>query len=451
MAMDGIAEKNYQMSEKFLKTLADITQRALAAIAKFLEEHAKTDAQREMAKFIRGGGQLYAYSVQGDRNPGVKGELQMELEKNGISYIVCNDMSTILIKEEDMESVREVNRNILVTRSNYFQEVDLNELEKAIATAPFIKDKELFIMQNLNKYEAEVLKNKCNHIAAGFTVGSEKNADGSVNIGIHEEGRLYADDPKKDDFCKAYLKMTLSLYGPNHKIKQAQIDADEAIDEQVRSLKGCQTQHYIVGADDHSQYIVLHEKGFTYTSDVLSKGKMTRKSYTCDITDPDYDIELQRYMDGIYNRVIIDDPDLLDRHLDTNNEERVVQTDRPRRSKDAYNVSVADNEAAEQINLMIHNNIEETGKTFESGEAQFDYYTKQASNIMQAAIDNEIPKGYTSEEMKTLHDIFDSRNVRLQGYREISSRLETYKTAERKASERNVGREYNTNRGDNER
>ena len=197
MAMDGIAEKNYQMSEKFLKTLADLTQRALAAIAKFLEEHAKTDAQREMAKFIRGGGQLYAYSVQGDRNPGVKGELQMELEKNGISYIVCNDMSTILIKEEDMERVREVNRNILVTRSNYFQEGDLHELEKAIATAPFIKDKELFIMQNLNRYEAEVLKNKCNHIAAGFTVGSEKNADGSVNIGIHEEGRLYADDPKR--------------------------------------------------------------------------------------------------------------------------------------------------------------------------------------------------------------------------------------------------------------
>ena len=420
-------DKNLQESMRFVRAMEDVIKKFLEMLASYLEEYGRNSAQKEIARYIRNGGELYSYSIQGDKVGGTIEELKNSLDREGIPYVeLDNQPERILIRPEDRERIREVNREVLVAKSNYYQEVEASKLERAIYSAPFIKEKNILTIHSLNKYEAEVLKNKCNDISKGFMVGTEKNADGTVNISVHTQHLHHDSNDKRKDFCRAFVETQLSLYGPNNLIKRNQIDLDAEIDKQVASLKGTNVTHYIISAYDKKGYIEINEDRFEFHRRRPGPNGTMQDTImeSCPIDDPDYEMELQRAMDRIYDKVVINDPDLLARHLST--KDKIVQTDRPRRTVKQNATSVAEHMTARQIDRMIKAKFDsDPAISALSPDEYFELYTNEAARILDAAIKDEPCEGYDHARVHAITGIFETYETDIKSYTSVVSQIKS--------------------------
>lgn len=429
--MPDVTELNAKNSANFMKAVADTIAKLLASLADYLEKEAMFAPQKTLAQWIRQGGGVTAYHVQGK----CMNELKYELDKRGLAYLEVKN-EVLLVKEPDIQEIVESNRKILIARCNYFQEVDAKEMEDAIARIDKMKDKEIFTMKGLNKYEVEVLKNKCNNISSGFMVGISKvntpEANSSENNALFDVsipcGKLMVSDAEKEDFCKSYLEMVFSLYGPNNGIKMKQIDADEKIDLQVETLKGTEQVKYVVGADDKNpkKFIELNEHGFEYyETDIIDGGRNDRQVFRCDISDPNYDAELQRCMDRIFNKAIVPANELDDHLL---SEEFNVNSDRPRRTKEQYEYHLAEAELTNKINQMIKQKFEREGTIFQNTQEKFDTYIKEAEQIITTIQKGGTLRDYLPEEAAALQNICEKHDYKLSKYHGINMAIGKFQT-----------------------
>ncbi len=417
--MGEVAEKNQQLASNFTRQVAETVARILAILADYLEKEQKNAAQKELARYIRGGGMLFSYSVQGDK-AGAIPPLKAELIDKGIPFGETNEGDKILIRYDDLNLIKGINHDILVAKGNYYQEADASELERAVATAPFIKDKEILSIKDLNTYQYEVLKNKCNDISQGFMIGRKEKENGLFDVSVQAKDVL-TDDAEKKDFCLAYLQMYMSLYGPNCDTKISQIEADKKIDEEVAKLKGTKAPHYIVGVDDPTRYIEITEERFVYHRFKKVADAMQEEQSSCDVKDPDYEAELQRAMDQIFNRAIISDPELLHKHLQS--KERIIESERPRRDVKQFANHMAEKDVSEKIDEMIKERIKNEGIGFSSAAMKFDFYVKEASVILSSAIDGIIPAEYKEESLLAIKEAFDKREVSMDAYKQIPEQM----------------------------
>ncbi len=416
--MSEIAEQNMRQTGKVTKAVLDCVRRLLLALAEYLEKNAKTSAQKEMAKFIRNGGGIYAYSIQGDRIAGTIPALKAELDARGIPYLSCNEKATLFIRGDDLEAIREINRDILIAKGNYFQEVDASALENAIAGANFVKDKNIFTLYGLDEYQAECIKNKCNNITSGFMIGTTRRMDGTVDISVRAD--TIVDQDK--NFLRAYLQAAVSLYGPNHDLKVAQIEADRKTDDLIASLKGTETTHYVVGADDHTKYIELTREDFIYHELRTGKdGRVVDDIHRCPCDDPDYEIELQVCMDRIMNREVIDDAELLQKHLTSN--KRVIPCTRPEKDKDAYEYALTEKDFAAELDSILQRRLDAKGIT--DPAERFAEYVDGAQTLIAACTGKTaITPEFDKQDVQTLKEVFEKHNVSVEKFRDLEKAFE---------------------------
>lgn len=409
--MSEISEQNAKNSNDFARSMADTLARLLASLADYLEKESEFAPQKSLATWIRGSGEVISYPVQGK----CAAQLKYELNKNNIPYIALADSNHLIIKAPDMEIVRELNRSVLIAKSNYFQDVDGREMENAIARTDQIQNKEIFTLCDLDKYQVEVLKNKCNQISAGFMVGIVKTDENKFNVSVHGS-KVSIDKTDKTSFCKAYMQMALSLYGPNQQIKIAQIDADEEIDLKVEELKGKDGVHYIIGVDDISHFIEINAHEFEYyETSVINGERVDRHIAQCEVSNPNYDSELQRCMDCIYNKAILNSTEELSEHLKT--QERNIKSSRPMRNQQQYQNSMATDALSEKIDAMIHRKINTENPVFYNTSEQFEYYQREAYKIIDAFVNGKELSGHSSREMEEIKEILDTHNVNSNMYK----------------------------------
>lgn len=415
--MGDVSEKNVKDAAQYMKSINDTVLRMLKILAEMLELNDRNSSQREMARWIRSGGGIYEYSIEGKD----RGAVLAELDKKQIPYIETNDKSSILIRDCDKELVENLHRQVLIANGNYYQVVDAKEMESAVAQFDKIKNKELFTLDGLSNYEMEVLKNKCNHISAGFMIGvAEENGRYSATImGKH----VLNPDPERQDFCKSFLESRLSLNGQNASLKVDQIDADAKVDARVASLKGDDTNHYIVGARDRNQYIELSSTGFEYYRVKNGEDGRVQTSVRCDINNPNYEAELQRYMDRIYDRVVIEDINKLNKHLDG---EDVLSSQRPHKSQEAYDVSLAEHQTADIIDRMIKESIAHKHLQFDKSEDALSYYTQEAGKILAASLRGEMLQEYPDDKMAELNSLYSEKGIDRDVYMRIADKLSVY-------------------------
>lgn len=417
IGMAEITDINARSAGEFAETLADFVARLLAALAEYLEKNALYAPQLELAKWIKSGNGVDVYPIQGNSFAAFRAEL----DKANIPYLDIGNERELLIRNCDLEKCKEVNRKILITELNYFQDVNTREMESAIAGSEKINNKEMLTIHDLSKYDVEVIKNKCNNISAGFMVGVEKTADEKYCLTVHSS-KVYDEktaDPEAKkhvtDFCKAYTQAMISLYGPNGFIKTAQIDADEAIDSAVEQLKGTDTVHYIVGADDNTKFIEINGKDFQYYETHFNeKGeRVDRLLVRADVTDINYDSELQRCMDRIYNKAIISNLSELTEHLST--KERTVDSERPRRNEAQYRISIAESLITDKMDEMIKGRLIEE-ENIQSSYESFQYYQEEVAGIFECLERGEVREGYKQEDFETIAQIMVEADVDITDY-----------------------------------
>ena len=412
-------EQNVKNAGNMIKSFAEWLQQIYKNIADALEFSSKNAAQKELGKLAREGHGIYAYSIKGD----VAGALMFNLEKRGIAYAKLKN-DAILIKESDLERVRDLNREVLITRGNYYQEVPAEEYENAIARYDPLKDKEVLYIKNLDKYEYEALKNKCNDISRGFTIGTVENPDGKTYNLMIRSAEIYKNAPegKKQptDFCKAYLKANLSLYGPNMAVKKKELDADDILDKKIEELKKSDSVYYIIGADKSGQYIEMNRKEFQFYQTTIENGKRVDNLISeCDKDDPNYDYELQRCMDKLKSRAILDNAEELGKHLATR--ERNIEAERDERGIQEVSNSMANDMIADKIDEMIRPLIKETDR--DRGTSQFLVYERTASEILREAATGKESGKYSHDALEEIRNIARDKSVDIESYEEPAYRL----------------------------
>lgn len=408
--MPQAAENNIKNAGQFATATANNIAEIIGALLEYLEREAQLAPQKALAKWIRDGGSLVSYPIQGH----CKAELKYEMEKQGIPYVETTT-GYLIIPEPSLNQVREINREILVGKCNYFQEVDGVEMENAIAKIDRIENKEIFSLHGLDKYETEVLKNKCNNISAGFMVGISQEGTDTYELSVHGD-KIYNPEINKD-FCKAYLQMAFSLYGPNHSTKIEQIKADEKTDSLVRELKNSKDVHYVVGADDNDpkRYIEMNSNGFEFYESVILDGeRIDRQICRIDKDNPNYESELERYMDRIFNKVVLNNADDLGKHLSVNG--RNIECDRPRPDVKGMQASMAADKITDIIDRMVKTHMKEDNIQFSNVNQAFTYYQREAAAIMNAIEKNVVPANYSVDDFREIKKVCEEHKTNISEF-----------------------------------
>ncbi len=425
----GTAKDNFDDSMQYMRALAETVAKVLDMLKDAIDQDIRYKDKVWMLKNMK---QCEMYPVKGK----CLNELKTDLDKKGIPYIDFNTgRNELYIKRDNLEEVQDINKQILITRTNYYQEVPGDDLERAIAKSPAVKDKDILSLHNLNKYQCEVLKNKCNDITKGFMVGVNKDDEISSTISVHAPWTI-SDDLDKTDFCKAYLEMAFSLHGPNAVLKMQQVDADEKLDKEVESLKGCKDTHYVIGVDDPTKYIELNANGFEMHRLRIENGEIKNSQVTTvDKDSPDYEKELQKCMDSIYNKAVIDNEETLQKHI--NIKERNVETNRPEKNKEQKILSRMETDLSSQINKMIKTGpkaemLKECAKTGFANEA-FELYQQEAKKILTAVIDKTPLIGYEDKDVKKMEQLFKDAKADPSDYKSVLGALQGYDVEQHRA------------------
>ncbi len=396
------AQKNLvgmaKIVEKFMKALAD----ALSKLIDKWEKDKEYRPYRALAKAIDNGECSYFMA-----DTELRGKLHARLKEEGISNINFNGY--FVVKNSDLDKVSAVYREILVGELNYFQEVSKKEFMNAIAKSDKFPSKDVMTFEHLNIYEFESLKAKCNDICKGFMIGTAQMSPNQYSLTVHKSS-VYNKNPKKNDVCKAYLASALSILGENRGIKEKQIEADLELERTVRELKNVDKSFYIVSENDNSRFIEVSEKGFEVYDSLIEGGqRVDHMVFNIGKDDINYTAELQRYMDTMYDKAIVNNIEDLGKHLAAGD---AIVSARPKKTRAAILVSKANREVTNKINQMIKDYHKDKSVGFKE-------YEQEAADILDCLHKGRIPEKYKEEDMAELKNIYTSKEMEIPDFKDV--------------------------------
>ncbi len=344
-------------------------------------------------------------------------------ERLRVLNVPCKAISegVLLIKTEDIERVKSINREMLIERSCYLQEVTKTEYENIIAER--FKNKDVFQMDGLNVVELEILKNKCNSIKKGFTLGVEHNKEADTYSVIVKESDVLAENSATNkNFCKAYGEMILSLYGPNQLTRQEEIEADLKLDRIVAERKG-EGNYWIASTTDRHKYIEVSDKGFeVYTTQKKKDGTVgfVSKEFVS-VEDQNYEEELYRQLDIMEDKAVVENFEDLNLHL---NGQDVLDTVRPLRTQDQIDNSAFQKEFVDILDKETESIMQKNGLLLENAYEKFDNYKGTFVTVMEACVAGEANDIVSSEVVDKVADLAEKYHVNLEDYSDCVSYMQ---------------------------
>lgn len=196
----------------------------------------------------------------------IANELMYKFEYKHIPYIFKNEKNGFLIKTEDVDKVKNIIKEANLSLEKYIQEYDLQDEVNDILKTGY-GDCELLTVNELNYYECSYLKRKCKKIAPDFRIAQDLiDIEGDKEFySITVPAKyLVSSSPKKNDFFKAYLKMSLELYSPSiqslKEISNNEKDFDKDFESNIENGK----TFYIVNeiSSKKNDYIKVTPTGY---------------------------------------------------------------------------------------------------------------------------------------------------------------------------------------------
>lgn len=420
--MSDMAEYGYQQTNKLMQATMTTFLSFLKIWADMINDQISYAPYKKLAQWIREGGECKVYQVQAQEHEldEVIREMKRRIEKEQLGALRITDDGLLIVPEKDLEKIQEINRDILLEKCNYYQEVNLKEMENAVANLPPMFDKEMLVIRGITKYEAEVIKNKCNNIGKGFMVGiSDPYNEGKCDLGVRAD-KVFIEDTneKRHDFCKATLSAMVSLWGANHKVKVDEIDMDARIDNLIYNAANDDQVHYVAGSDQKS-YIEISSEGFSkYSVREDNKGHFTgvlEKRISRE--DVNFYSELEIELDKVFDEKLFSSVAELNEYLVAKKKEQRDAINSPR----SNNAKVQKNLVEEMDKMIKTRIINDDNYALLDTDAKYNCYMKEASNLLMAISMDEpaVPFGYTLEQINELkgklHTITTDSRVHVYG------------------------------------
>lgn len=429
-------EQDFNNVTKLATEIGDKIKAAMLALAEFFRFESDNVYRKQLGKSIASGEEAFFYQLPPTavkEISGYKAKFIKKLEEAGIPHARGAEGSNMVcILRRDLEKVKLLDEQVLIGYAKQVRVVEADRYENAINHTKEIKDKNIFTMR-LTTDEFQTLCNKCAGLSNGFTIGKgEKAEDGTREFMIREGQvfRHFREEEKTDekkhienkDFCRAYLETQLSLYGPNENIKKRQLDYDRKIERRVKELKDSDEVAYIVSANTPNKYIEINADQAEFYTFNQKDGKWHHTKI--DRTDPQYDIEVKRHMNKLTDRAIVYTPGELHDHLDGKN---IVQSGRVKLTKAQREQGICSDEIAEKIDAMVKEKMAQDNgiKEYKEPEKAFEEYKKETSKVLEAAIEDKVPEGYSKKDMDKIKDSFNSHSTDPETYRHTVEHIRT--------------------------
>lgn len=357
-----------------LRQALQIITRYVTVLCQTAKGKASQYTSKELMDYVGKGGNITVFEPKGTTEVALLNRLEIE----NVPFI-HDEKGHFFIRDIDYDKVSEFNRDINLVKGNYYQTCSKDELDWAVANSKFT-DKKMTVFKNLDSFDAETLKNKCNRITRGFMVGEDKH-DGLCDVSVRNK-YLYME--KGNDVCSAMLESAMSLHMGNEAIKKKQLLHDIRFRERVKNLKGTEDPRYIRSArNGFKDYVELNADGFTY------RGK------TVSVNSPDYYAELDRAIDRIPDKVIVSD---LNAVIPT--DLRPVKSHEERENANNYKL------VAGLMDAMIRKQIGP-----EDPERGFERYQKEVKSLCSSLVNDKHPSGYKVSDIDKLKDTLKTYKI----------------------------------------
>ena len=424
------AETEMQQTLKLIAAVFHWLDRRFENLRKILENYNLTAGIKELAKAIKDKNAV-VYYVRGE---GLDAAVKKKMLQAGIAFIPEKDADgreALVVSRGSLDRINEINDQCLIEQSMFYQAVGGKRMEDVLARDKGFKNKGIFELDGLSFYDMECLKNKCNDISKGFTVGIDKNEDDTYRV-VLRQSKVFEINPKKTDFCEAAARYVMSLYGPNRETKMKQIDDDSRTDLEISKKRDEKKEFWVVSQDRTDQYIHFFPSydedhnitGYQFeyqerkADKELNRDNQKSSGYECmsmhDDSEKTFDVEFIRAADRLKNKVIITDPTQFAEHLNT--PEKKYQTDRTEKTIHQAVVSEGEKMLTNKINTMIKTTAFKEKEKLSAKEA-FDRYRKNYVEIMEALKEGKVPDGYNEADMQELATIVYNQDMKLDDYK----------------------------------
>lgn len=424
----GTEEAEMQQTLKLIAAFFHWIDRRFTNLRKVIENRNLTAGIKELAKAIKDQNATVYYP----KGENIDAALKKKLLDAGIAFIPEKDSEGregLVVSKGCLDRIREINNECLIEQSMYYQAVGAKKMEDVLARDKAFKDKGVFELDNLSYYDMKCLKDKCNDISRGFTVGIDRNENGTYRM-VLRQSKVFEINPKKTDFCEAAARYIMSLYGPNRDTKMQQIDDDTRTDLEVSKLIDDKEEFWMASQDRTDRYLHfyptydedMNKTGYKFEywerkEDKEHSGNEKASSFEClsshDDIDKDFDIQLLRASDCIKNKVIIKDPMQFTEHM--HSPEKKYQSDRTEKTVQQAIVAEGEKMLTKKINVMIKTTAFKDKEKISAKEA-FERYRKNYVTIMEALKEGKVPDGYHEADMQELATIVMNQQMDIDSY-----------------------------------
>lgn len=241
----------------------------------------------------------------------------------------------------------------------------------------------------------------------------------------------------------------VSFYGPNHDIKEKQMEADDKITEYIARLHSGNTLSdanvFLIGSYDKSRYIELTGNDFRYYEVHENKGTGTMSQvmkFSCPKDDPSYKDELLKYCDMIPSKIALSNMAELSDHI----KDKVwIHSNRPEKNLNQEKISYMEKDMVELVDGMVRQKTDRGSMTrnelFNQKllQKRMDEYFTEVRKVMDAIgqkgtdENNLVPEGYQKEDMDKLRQMIHDSGLSPDAYKKSMQFLEKIKPEIHKA------------------
>lgn len=375
----------------------------LNEMRRYVQRNAVYRSQRDFGDALDNDNAVRLYQTVGD----CADKMEILMMNNEIPFVrLQNKTDQFLIPDnaEIEQKVIDLNRDALEQDTCYCQEASAEDLEKAIARLPQIKDKGIITLDHLTPAEYATLRKECGKIREGFLFGSTKFSDGTYRVSVHAPDVFKEGKGEVPDFSMAWLLTVLAADGDNQKTTEQMLKENLQAMDTIRDYEG-DTPKFITNSGRGGYgHLIQYDKDSVKVFNAVpdADGIAVEETQTLDKKDAGFLKKLCGVFEKMGHKNLAERKDVTQNLLGTISEE----------DRNAFRVGFNVRDIAMIMNDAIRERMKTDGMTSRTAmDVQFKQYSAYASEILEGAATGEYPTGPFSDVQNAIQQIMSEAQL----------------------------------------
>lgn len=323
-----------------------------------------------------------------------------------------------LIRACDADKSNKIKQGVLDKRAKFCEVISSDELvNRTIKSSE--ADKNILYITNLSAEQIEILQQLCEENIDETEVGIDEMNDGTFMFSFSGKHAMKKTGKRLASLNQIFALMMLQSLGLNSDVNKRIARNELAVNKAI--IKGFarpgidlrKSPAWVVGRGRH--YMRLNGSGFEYGVAVpKDNGQVTlEEQYSVDGSTPDYEMQLNSYLARIDDKTFTYDMRQAIRHLEGRESSLNFS-----KSRDDRIIESFERELVEKADIMVMEKIrsDPVMTMDERWDEKFEHYLGEMAELIDGARMDEVPDGYTRDEINELKQVGDDHGISLEAY-----------------------------------